>query len=100
MTIPKQTISKICFSEISTMSSSSSYSRRTRERERACMSERANVSARANLVPRVRDPFGLRQGSRRVVSADQSDRGLWERDCVRKRARDRASERASHRMVS
>ena len=33
-----------------------------------------------NLVPRVHDPFGLRQGSRRVVSADQSDLGLWERD--------------------
>ena len=30
----------------------------------------------ANLVPRDRDPFGLRQGSRRMVSADQNARGL------------------------
>ena len=34
--------------------------------------------SRANLVLRVHDPFGLRQGSRRMVSADQSNHGLWE----------------------
>ena len=34
----------------------------------------------ANPIFRTRDPFGLGQGSRRVVSADQNARGLWERD--------------------